>query len=143
MATKLLTPSNLKSIRFELSGLDEYAKAVQVAGNKVDEAIADAIEEIKEGIKDDIDSWAKEHENSGAVMRSVDATEVKQDGNYIYSDVGINSDKDYLGWHAVFVEYGTPRMPADPGIRNAFEWWRRKSKKIYKKHLEKRGVPIE
>ena len=141
MATKLLTPSNLKSVRFTVSGLDEYAKKVIAAGNNVDDAVTEAVNEIKEGVRGDVQVWADKHRMTGAVAESVNATDVQHDGNYIYADVGIDSDVNYGSWHAVFTEYGTPTQPADPGIRTAFANWKRKSKKIFKKYLEKWGVP--
>jgi len=141
MATKLLTPSNLKSVRFTVSGLDEYAQKVIKAGNSIDKAVAEAVEEIKESVREDIQVWADKHKMSGAVAESVNATEVKRAGNNIYADVGIDSNINPASWHAVFVEYGTPHQAADPGIRLAFDKWKRKSKMIFKKHLEKWGVP--
>lgn len=141
MASKLLTPSNLRFARFELKGLEEYAERLKKAGGDVDEAVAEAVDEIKEGVKDDIQKWASKHVSTGAVLDSVDASDVIQDRNAIYAEVGINTKIKETSWHAVFVEYGTPRMAADPGVRTAFTKWKARQKSIFKRVFEKRGLP--
>lgn len=143
MGKTILTPSNMKATRFEVSGLDEYMERVKRAGNSVDDAVADGVAEIKEEVKKQIEAWAESHDGkyTGAVANSVEATDVIRVGNQIYAEIGIDGNKEPGGWHAVFVEYGTPHQAADPGIRNAFFWAKKKSKEIYKKHFKKRGLP--
>lgn len=145
MGTKILTPSNLKTMKFTVSGLDEYMEKVRKAGNNVDDAVAECIDELKENIREDIQDWAVHRVNTftGAVSRSVEATGVIREGNRIYAEVGIDGSKEPGGWHAVFEEYGTPTQPANPGIRPAFEKWRGKSKAIFKRILTKWGVPVD
>lgn len=143
MGKKLLTPSNLKSVRFELSGLDDYLKKVQAAGRNIEEAVAEAIAASPSPIRADIQAWAEKHKLTGTMLEGVDVSDVQQEGNFIFVEVGINDDKSKGAWHAVFTEYGTPTQPADPGIRQAFENNKGIVKKIQKSILAKAGVPIE
>lgn len=141
MANRLLTPSNLKFARFEVKGLEEYATRLINAGQSIDDAVAEGIEIIKEGVREDIADWAEKHKLSGAVAEGVTSTEVIRDGNMIYAEVGIDSNVSKNSWHAVFVEYGTATTPADPGVRRAFKKWQSKKKAIFKRIFEKRGLP--
>lgn len=140
---KRLTPSNLKLARLELTGMEDYIKKIQDAGKNVDEVIKVAIEESSKPIFNDIKNWAEKHELTGETLKGVDMSEVKQDGNYIFADIGINTEKSDKAWHAVFVEFGTPTQAADPGIRNAFENNKSKVKQIQKKILQEGGLPVE
>jgi len=139
----LLTPSNLKSVRFDLKGLDEYLKKVEASGRNVEEAVKKAITESGKPIYEDIKAWAEKHKLTGATLEGVKMSPVKQDGNYIYIEIGIDTTESKNAWHAVFVEYGTPTQPADPGIRTAFSGNKNKVKKIQKEVLTKEGMPIE
>lgn len=137
----LLTPSNLKSVRFELKGLDEYLKKVQAAGNNIEEVVKEAIPESAKPIYGDIKAWAEKHKLTGVTLKGLHMTEILQSGNYFWVDIGIDSKKFYPAWHAVFVEYGTPTQPADPGIRTAFSANKGRVKKIQRDLLSKGGVP--
>ena len=138
------TISNLKPkhIQFEVKGLEEHLKRIEQAGKSIDEAVAKAIAASTEPIQKDIDSWVGEHRESGAVHAGVIPLEVKQDGNIISAELGITGDNE--SWHAVFVEYGSPRnRPADPGIRLAFESNVSKVKRIQRDVLRDAGVPVD
>jgi len=147
LSDKLLTPSNLKTITFKLTGLDEYLKKIQEAGNNIDEAVEKALIESAKPIYDDIVTWAEKHSKSnsstGATLKSVSMTDPMRHGNLTSVDIGIDSRVDYNAWHAVFVEYGTPKQSADPGIRNAFYHNRGRVNKIQKQILKERGIPID
>jgi HK97 gp10 family phage protein len=142
MGKKLLTPSNLKAVRFELSGLDEYLKRVQAAGNNVDDAVKKAVKAGSKPVYEDIKAWAEKHKFTGTTLKGVSVSDAQQSGNFIFVEVGIDSNVEYNAWHAVFVEYGTPAQPADPGIRTAFAQNKSKVKKIEKNILMKEGIPI-
>jgi HK97 gp10 family phage protein len=70
-------------------------------------------------------------------------SDVQRDGNKFYVEVGIDENKSKNSWHGVFVEYGTPTQPADPGIRTSFISNKNKVKNIQKKVLAQGGVPID
>ena len=134
-----MTSSNLKFARFELKGLDEYLKKIQEAGENIDEAVEEAVDESTKPIYADIEKWAKKHELTGATLKGVAKTDVQKEGNMFFSEVGIDTTHSKAAWHAVFVEYGTPKIPADPGIRPAFN--KSRIKKIQKQVLSKKGIP--
>lgn len=142
----LLTPSNLKSIRFELKGINEYLEKVQAAGNDIDLAVREAVVESAKPIYDDIGQWAEKHapdNRDPTTLKGVNMSDPKRDGNYNSVDIGIDSNQEYNAWHAVFVEYGTPTNTADPGIRRAFESNKSRVKKIQREVLGKWGVPVD
>ena len=141
MVSKLITSSNLKTIKFELKGLDEYLKKIQEAGENIDEAVSLAVEESTKPIYEDIQKWAKKHKLTGATLEGVAKTDVQKDGNKLFVEVGIDTTHSKTAWHAVFVEYGTPKMAADPGIRPAYN--KSRIKKIQKEVLSKEGIPVE
>ena len=138
MATKLLTPSNLKAVRFTLSGLEEYVERLNKVSANLDKIFEGAVKEIAEGVRADIKEWADKHKDTGAVAESVNSTDVMYNGSAVYAYVGIDGNINYDSWHAVFVEYGVPskNMQADPGIRRAFEKWQKKAPKIYERYLK-------
>ena len=141
MGSKLLTSSNLKTIKFELKGLDEYLKKIQEMGGNIDEAVEKAVDESTKPIYEDIQNWAKKHKLTGATLKGVAKTDVQKEGNSYFVEVGIDTTHSKTAWHAVFVEYGTPKMAADPGIRPAFN--KSRVKRIQKQVLSREGIPVE
>ena len=139
----LLTPSNLKTIRFDLKGLNEYLAKIEAAGNSIEEAVREAIPASAQPIYDDIQRWAEEHQLTGTTLKGLNKTKVEQDLFQFFLEVGIDSEIEYNAFHAVFVEYGTPTNAADPGIRRAFEQNKTKVKRIQREILQKRGVPVD
>jgi len=142
MSTTLLTPSNLKTVRFEISGFNEYLEKIQKAGRNIDEVVAEAIEKSIEPILEDISAWAEKHKMTGATMEGVAVSGVQHEGNKTFVQVGIDSNKSENSWHAVFIEYGTPTTPADPGIRTAFSGNKRKVIEMQKDVLTKGGIQV-
>ena len=136
---KLLTSSNLKFGRFELKGLDEYLKRVEEVGGNIEKAVSLAVDESTKPIYEDIHKWAEKHKLTGATLKGVTKTDVQKDGNKIFVEVGIDTTYSKSAWHAVFVEYGTPKMAADPGIRPAFN--KSRIRRIQKQVLSKEGIP--
>ena len=140
---KLLTPSNLKTVRFEMKGLDEYLKKVEAAGNNAETAVKEALPTSAKPIYNDIKEWAEKHKLTGDTLEGLNLSEVNQDGNRLAVEVGIDSRKEPNAWHAVFVEYGTPTNVADPGIRRAFDSNKSKVLKIQRDVLKSKGVPVD
>lgn len=140
---QLLTPSNLKTVRFELKGLDEYLAKIQAAGGNIEETVRDALAESAKPIYEDIEKWAEAHKLTGTTLKGVSMSDVQQDGDKFFVEVGIDSGKEENAWHAVFVEYGTPTNAADPGIRRAFEENKARVKGIQRDIFKKGGVPVE
>lgn len=145
MSDKLLTPGNLRFVKFSMSGLEEYAKKLNMCEENIDAAVAEAVEKTTKGVEADIQTWANKHGDryTGATKRAVKSTPVKQDGNYIFAEAGIDTTEEENAWHAVFVEYGAPHTAADPGIRLAFNEAKKKFRGILKKAFKKWGLPNE
>ncbi len=139
----MLTPSNLKSVKFELSGLDEYLAKIQAAGNNIDEACEAAIVASAQPIYDDIKTGAERHVRTGTTLAGVDLSNPIREGNKVFVEVGINENKSKGARHIVFTEYGSPTNPPDPFIRTAFTSNKAKVKKLQREILKARGVPID
>lgn len=139
----LMTPSNLKTVKLKVDGIEEYLEKIKKAGGDIVETVKEAIGESAKPIHEDIRIWAEKHKMTGATLKGVSLDEVKVEGNDIYVDVGIDTTLSPLSWHAVFVEFGTPKQAADPGIRPAFDNNKSKVKKIQKTILAKGGVPVD
>lgn len=134
--------TNLKYVKFELTGLDEYAENLIKAGENIDEAVGNALMGAAQIPYDSIVQWAKKHQLTGATLAGVLDVKVQQEGNYIFVEVGITGAGD--SWHAVFVEYGSPHnRPADPGVRIAFEANKTKIQAAIKQALREAGVPVD
>jgi HK97 gp10 family phage protein len=83
---------------------------------------------------------AEKHKRTGETLLGVSKSEVIHEGNRLCVNVGISTENSPQAWHAVFVEYGTPRMKADPGIRTAFSKNKAKITALEKKALAQVGV---
>ena len=121
---------------FKLTGLEEYLKKVQKAGNSIDDAVREAIKESVKPIVNDIKAGAERHRRTGDVADSIGSDMPIQSGNYIYAVIGVISDEP-RAWTAVFQEYGSPTFPKDPFIRPAFDNNKNQVKSIQRKVLKK------
>lgn len=129
--------------KFKITGVEEYLAQLKKVGANIDKAVAEAVHESAKPIEEDIRVWAEKHKRTGAVLEGVDLSRSQADGDLIYVTVGIDGDKTPTSWHAAFVEYGTPRMAADPGVQTAFKVNKAKVKRIQKEILKKGGIPID
>lgn len=134
--TTLLTPSNLKAAKMSINGLDEFVEKLNQKSVDIDKMFAKAVDEIKEGIREELKDWASNHKETGQVYESINASETYFNGFSVYAYVGVDTRVFEDAWHAVFVEYGTPTQTADPKIRATYAKWQRKSKAIYKKYFK-------
>lgn len=128
---------------FKITGVEEYLAQLKKVGANIDEAVAEAVHESAKPIEADIRAWAEKHKRTGAVLEGVTLTNAQSDGDTIYVTVGIDGDKTPTSWHAAFVEYGTPRMAADPGVQTAFKVNKAKVKRIQREVLQKGGIPVD
>jgi len=135
------SPSNLKTIKFNLKGTTELLKKIEKAGNNIERVVAHALEESAKPIYQDLDIWTAEHALTGATRKGMNLSNVVKSGNRFYVEVGIDTNKGPLAWHAVFVEYGSPTQKADPGIRKAFEGNKARVRTIQKRILVEGGIP--
>lgn len=143
--SKSISNLGTKHIPFKVSGMEEYLKKIADLGKNVDTVIAEAIHYSAQPIHDDISMWASRNSGvsgtTGTVKRGVLPAEVEQIGNEISQEIGVSGEAE--SWHAVFVEYGSPKQKADPGVRKAFESNLSKVKARQKKVLIEAGVPVD
>lgn len=130
-------------VRMQLSGLEEYLENLKRAGANIDEVVSEAIYESAKPIEADIRAWAEKHKRTGAVLEGVELTPVQREGDRLFVEVGVSTEKNPHAWHAAFVEYGTPKMKADPGIWPAFNKNKAKVRRIQREILQRGGVPID
>jgi len=131
-------------VSFKVAGLEEYLEKIKKTGANMDKLVADAIDASAAPIEDTIYAWAEKHKRTGAVLEGVGRSEVQREGDKFFVEVGVFSGAaSPTAWHAAFVEYGTPRMAPDPGIRPAFKKNQAKVKKIQRDILTKGGVPLD
>jgi Bacteriophage protein of unknown function (DUF646). len=130
-------------IKFEINGFDKYMEAAEKAGKSVDSIAIAAINSTLPKIANDMIAGAKRHKKSGDVVEAIKIKEAKQDGNYIYGEVGIFPKENPEAMHAVFQEYGDGHSPGfpDPFIRPAIDSNKSTVKSTLKKALFKGEVP--
>lgn len=132
-----------KKVDIEVKGLDQYLENIKKIGARMEDAVAEALTESAKPIYEDIEKWAEKHKRTGVALQGVDQSEVQKDGYNMFVKVGVNNKKSKGAWHIAFVEYGTPRVKADPGMKKAFTKNRANVKKIQVEILRKWGVPID
>lgn len=128
---------------FQAGGLEEYLQRIQAVGKNLDAAVKAAVFESSEIIYDSMLAGAWPHIRTGAVSDAITVDQPMQNGNYIFSGIGIDTDEHPEAIHAVFQEYGAPNFPADPFIRPAFDNNKGKVKKKQREVLIREGMPIE
>lgn len=126
---------------FNVRGFEEYLARIQEADGDINEAVAKAVVAGTEPIAADIEQWAQKHKITGVTERGVIKPKPVIEGNNVYCEAGISGEGE--SWHAVFVEYGSPRNKADPGIRNAFSNNKKKVRQIQVQVLKQEGAPVD
>lgn len=122
-----------------------YLEKIEAAGNNVDEACKEAINAALPVVKETMVQGAERHRKTGDVVNAIEITPAKQQGNYIYGTVGIDTQKHPEAIEGVFQEYGdghSPEFP-DPFVRPAIDNNRSKIRSIEKKVLTSKGIPVE
>ncbi|APM39399.1 HK97-gp10 family putative phage morphogenesis protein [Clostridium kluyveri] len=130
---------------FQVSGIDEYLKAIEALGKNVDDAVIEAVNESVDPILEDMQEGAARHMDKRTVYDAIEATPATKSGNTISSFVGIDMKKNPNARHAVFQEYGDGHSAGfpDPFIRPAFDNNKKRVKQIQKLVLKKWGVPTD
>lgn len=128
-----------------VTGIEEYLKKIEALGKNIDDAVKEAINESVKPIVKDMIEGAERHKDSGKLVEAIETQPAMQEGNYIYVQAGIDTNKHPEAIHAVYQEYGdahSDKFP-DPFIRPAFDNNVKLVKSIQKKVLKKAGVPTE
>jgi len=133
------------SASLSISGMDEYLKKIQAAGNSIEEACKAAVNAATPIVEADMKLGAERHKDSGDVVDAIEAMPAEVKGLGAYALVGIDMDKHPEAIHAVYQEYGDGHSPSfpDPFVRPAFDNNKAKIKAAERAELKKWGVPVE
>lgn len=133
------------SAKFTVSGMDDFFAKIEAAGKNIDSVCKKAIDATLPIIKKTMIEGAERHRDTGDVVNAIEVIQARQQGNYIFGQVGIDLNKHPEAFEAVFQEYGdghSPEFP-DPFIRPAVDNNRKKINKTIKQVFKKEGMPIE
>lgn len=133
------------SAKFSVSGVDELLKKIEASGKNVDVACKKAVDATLPIVEKTMREGAERHRLTGDVVNAIEVVGAKQQGNYIYGQVGIDLEKHPEAFEGVFQEYGdghSPEFP-DPFIRPAVDNNRKQINSTVKKVLKSEGMPIE
>lgn len=130
------------SASFNISGVEEFLRKIEAAGKNIDAACKKAVDAAVPIVQKSMVDGAERHRDTGDVVNAIEALKAKQQGDYIYSAIGINFDKHPEAFEAVFQEYGdghSPNFP-DPFVRPAVDNNRKQINSVIKNTLKKEGV---
>lgn len=133
-------------VSISINGLDKLLEKIENAGNNIDEACKEAVNEaIKIPAKAMIEGAERHARPDRQVVNAIEVTPAKQEGNYIYATAGIDIKKHPEAAHAVFQEYGdghSQEFP-DPFIRPAIDDNKTEIKKVMRTVLKSKGIPVD
>lgn len=128
---------------FQVKGLDAYLEEIVRAGEDVDKVAAQVLDEARPVAEAELHTNLRKTSESwtGAADKTIFATPVQQDGNYIFFELGADVGKDPAG---LYKEFGTTRQTAEPFVRPAFTKLRRSGiKAMLKKLMQRMGIPTK
>ena len=125
-----------------LKGLEEYLENIAQAGENVDEAAARAVDAGAEVVLESMHRLVPK--DTGNLDEHLMKTDPQQDGNFIFSEVGMpkgkaNLDADTARYGNV-QEYGSARTHAQPYIRPSFDKTKSAVRKAERESLKGDGV---
>lgn len=124
------------TMKLDLNGFKELLERIQKAGGNIDTAAEKALVESAKRFMEDLKNGIKKHHRTGLTEASLnDPTQIEREGNRLTLKVGFDLGKG--GLPALFLEYGTPRVKAEPFIQSAIQRNQAKSRKIQKELLSK------
>lgn len=122
------------TMRLDLIGFSTMLEGIQKAGGNIERAVETALTESAKPFETELKAGIAKHHRTGLTEKSLLASNnVQWDGNRATLNVGFDIAKG--GLPALFIEYGTPRMPADPFIQPAIQRNQSKAKKIQQQVL--------
>ena len=133
------------SAKFSVSGMDEFFGKIEALGKNIDVACKKAVDATLPIVKESMTEGAERHRDKGDVVNAIEVIAAKQQGNYVFGQVGIDLDKHPEDFEGVFQEYGdghSPEFP-DPFVRPAVDNNKKEINKIIKQTLKKEGMPVE
>ena len=124
------------TMKLDLNGFKELLERIQKAGGNIDTAAEKALTESAKPFMEDLKTGIKKHHRTGLTEASLKVpTQIQREGNRLTLNVGFDLGKG--GLPALFLEFGTPRMKADPFIQPAIQRNQSRSRKIQKELLAK------
>jgi HK97 gp10 family phage protein len=126
-------------VSFSVMGFEEYLERIARAGRDIDAAAGKAVaaqgDLILEGME------ARAPVLTGKLKITLARTPVRQDGNFVYIEVGMPRDADAdVARYGNAQEYGTSSMPAHSYIRAGFDEKKNKARALARKVLEQDGM---
>lgn len=111
----------MKRNRIDFYGSSELLKKLEKAGANVEKLVVDALQKSVEKPKQEMYDYMKAHTRKGDYVHTIDSftTEIKQEGDKVYLKLGFDIKNG--GLPAVFLNYGTPKIPPSFFIDNAIE----------------------
>ncbi len=138
--------------KFTVPDLSGFFAQIEALGKNIDDACKKAVDATLPIIEKSMIEGAERHRDKGEVVDAIETIAAKQQGDFIYGQVGINLDKHPEAFEGVFQEYGDGHSDwsgsgtgasADPFIRPAIDDNRREINKVIKQTLKKEGMPVE
>ena len=124
--------------KISTKGFEEYLEKLASIGADVDESIQRALiagaEVAVEGMRRRV---PKDTHN---LEKHIQATEVKQNGNFSFVEIGVLNADDETARYGNAQEYGTSSMPAQPYIRPTIAEDREKIRRAMKESLIEDGT---
>jgi HK97 gp10 family phage protein len=124
--------------RIDFKGLEEWLLALSEAGANVNEAAAKAIEAGQEVVLAGMTRRVPKDTHN--LEEHLVKTEVKQDGNFVYGEVGLLGADAETARYGNAQEYGTANMAAQPYIRPTMEADKAKIKAAMRESLKESGT---
>lgn len=128
----------------EIKGIDKYLEALgQVFGDQMNEIVADMLNEVRPEIEQYLVVSLNETSETwtGATAETLFVSEVQQEGNYIFIELGADTTQDLAG---LFKEFGTTRQAAEPFLRPTMRshWLKNKLRGMMRAIFAKMQVDI-
>lgn len=122
-------------------GLDEYLETLVRAQKNVDEVVTELVDEAGPyavGLMNHY-LYASSETWTGATAKTLFSSKAQKEGNFIFVEIGADTQKDPAGWYK---EYGRPNQAAEPFLRPTLAQYRKKElKRMMEKIMQKYGLP--
>ncbi len=133
------------SAKFTTPDMSGFFAQIEALGKNIDDACKKAVDATLPIIEKSMIEGAERHRDKGEVVDAIETVAARQQGDFIYGQVGINLDKHPEAFEGVFQEYGdghSAEFP-DPFVRPAVDDNQREINKVIKQTLKKEGMPVE
>lgn len=130
---------------FSTNGLEDFLAQIAKAGNDIDETVAQALDESADILLSAQQEIVQTHRRTGEAYNALKKGSIKKVGDSQEIAVGAldirKGDKE--GFHIIYLEYGTPKVPALHWKRSSIEKNLSKIRATQKAVFQKKGAPLE